>query len=332
MAEILVTGGAGYIGSHIVRRLCEADRDVVVVDDLSSGHRAAVGGARLVVGDFADTEILDECLGRGVEWIIHMAAFCEVGASVKEPADYYRNNLGRSLALLDAAKRHRIRGMVFSSSAAVYGEPRETPITEDHPPCPTNPYGETKLAFERALGWYSGAYGLRWVALRYFNAAGAHPSAEIGEDHDPESHLVPRLLRSALHGGEETPIFGDDWPTRDGTCIRDYVHVVDLAEAHVLAMRAMETDRAAAASFNLGNGEGFTVLEVVHAIERVTGRRPPTRPAPRRPGDPAVLVASSDRARSELGWTPAFGSLESILGTAWEWHRKRPGGYDSPAG
>jgi UDP-glucose-4-epimerase GalE len=328
MARVLVTGGAGYVGSHIVRRLVESGHDVVVVDDLSAGHRRAVRGARLVVADFADETALDDCLGSGVRWVFHMAAFCEVGASCAEPADYYRNNLTRSLTLLDAARRHGVSGIVFSSTAAVYGEPNEVPIPEEHATRPTNPYGETKLAFERALAWYGQAYGVRSVALRYFNAAGAHPSGEIGEDHDPESHLVPRLLRSALDGAEEIPIFGDDWPTRDGTCVRDYVHVADLAEAHVLAMRAMEAEETVHVAYNLGNGDGFTVLEVVDAVRRVTGRRPRTRSAPRRAGDPAVLVASSERARRELGWEPAYPSLDAILETAWRWHREHPAGYD----
>jgi len=328
MAQVLVTGGAGYIGSHIVRRLLEAGETPVVIDDLSTGHRAAVGAARLVEADFADPRALDELLGSGeVEFVVHMAAFCEVGESMSDPAAYYTNNVSRTLALLDAARRHDVRGVVFSSTAAVYGEPRELPITEDHVKQPTNPYGETKLAIEHALRWYGQAYGLRYVCLRYFNAAGAHPDGEIGEDHAKETHLIPRLLEAARDGAEPMPIFGDDYPTKDGTCVRDYVHVVDLAEAHVAAFEAMRREEIRGECFNLGSGEGFTVREVVDAVERVVGRRPPTKPAPRRPGDPAVLVASAGRAAERLGWKPRFPKLETIVSTAWDWHRGRPQGY-----
>jgi UDP-glucose 4-epimerase len=257
-----------------------------------------------------------------------MAAFCEVGQSMADPAAYYANNVTRSLALLEAARRHGVRGIVFSSTAAVYGEPQETPIREEHPLRPTNPYGETKLAFERALAWYGRAYGMRHVSLRYFNAAGAHPSGEIGEDHARETHLIPRLLRAVLaRDARATPIFGSDYPTRDGTCVRDYVHVADLAQAHVQAVEALRRGSIEGESLNLGNGTGFTVREVIDAVARATGTTPPTRPAPRRAGDPATLVASSERARERLGWTPRYPELDTIVSTAWNWHRRHPRGY-----
>jgi UDP-glucose 4-epimerase len=328
MAKILVTGGAGYIGSHIVRVLADRGRDVVVVDNLSEGNRDAIGGVALIEADFADEAMLDRELADGkVDFIVHMAASCEVGESMENPAKYYANNLTRSLRLLEAARRHRVRGIVFSSTAATYGEPLEVPITESHPQRPTNPYGETKLAFERALAWHRQAGGPGYVALRYFNAAGAHPDGSIGEDHHPESHLVPRLLRGVLEGQQEVPIFGNDWPTPDGTCVRDYVHVLDLAQAHVLALEALGAGELVAEVFNLGNGEGFSVLQVVDSVGRVTGQRPPTRFAPRRPGDPATLVASSDKIRGSLGWAPEYPELDTIVSTAWNWHRTRPGGY-----
>ena len=328
MGVVLVTGGAGYIGSHIVRRLLREGRDVVVVDDLSEGHAEAVPGARLLEGDFADPSLIEPVLrDEGVEFIIHMAALCLVGESVERPGKYYEVNVSRSLRLLDLAVRHGVRGMVFSSTAAVYGEPHTVPIAEDHKTSPTNPYGETKAALERALSWYGRAHGLAWVALRYFNAAGAHPDGDLGEDHDPETHLIPRLLQAAVRGGPVTPIFGTDYPTDDGTCVRDYVHVADLADAHVLAMEAMRSGSVSAEAINLGNGEGFSVREVLESVERVVGKVPATEETSRRPGDPAVLVASSERARQRLEWSPAFRSLDDIIRTAWEWHRTHPNGY-----
>lgn len=328
MSSILVTGGAGYVGSHVVRELVEAGETVTVLDDLSTGHPRAVGEAMLIEADFGDRAILDELLGGGeVEFIVHMAASCEVARSMADPGAYYANNVTNGLALLDAAQRHGVRGIVFSSSAAVYGEPRRVPIAEDHPQCPTNTYGETKLVFERALGWYHRAHGVPHVSLRYFNAAGAHPAGDIGEDHAEETHLIPRLLLAAQEHGRPIPIFGDDYPTRDGTCVRDYVHVGDLAVAHRLALAAMRGGRLEARAFNLGNGEGFTVREVIDTVETVVGQRPPIRLAPRRPGDPVSLVASSTHARRELGWRPRHTSLESIVRTAWNWHRRHPRGF-----
>lgn len=331
MDRILVTGGAGYIGSHIVRGLREAGRDVIVLDDLSEGHRRAVGDAPLVEGSFGDPSVLDRVFSGGhIGWIIHMAASSLVGESMEDPAKYYANNLSSSLALLDAARRHDVGGVVFSSSAAVYGEPVDLPITEEHRCAPTNPYGETKLAFERVLAWYRRAYGTRFVALRYFNAAGAHPSGDLGEDHAVETHLIPRLLRSILDGGPAVPLFGEDYPTSDGTCVRDYIHVDDLATAHVLALDALQKGTVDAETFNLGNGEGFSVREVIDQVGRVVGRAPRSRVAPRRAGDPATLVASSERISRRLGWKPAFPSLEQIIRTAWRWHEAHPHGYADP--
>ena len=328
MARVLVTGGAGYVGSHVVRHLVANGSDVVVLDDLSEGHRRAVGDTPFVEGDFGDPKTLDGLMSGGdIRWIVHMAASCLVGESVESPGPYYQNNLTRSLALLDAARRHSVDGIVFSSSAAVYGEPVDVPIVEENPCLPTNPYGETKLAFERALGWYHRAHGIRYVALRYFNAAGAHPSGEIGEDHAHETHLIPRLLLSVLQGGPAVPVFGEDYPTTDGTCVRDYVHVDDLADAHARAIRAMQSGAIDAGAYNLGNGEGFSVREVIETVARITGARPPVERAPRRAGDPSILVASSDRARRRMGWKPETPSLEGIVASAWEWHRRHPGGY-----
>jgi UDP-glucose 4-epimerase len=330
MARVLVTGGAGYIGSHIVRRLAEAGREVVVLDDLSEGHRAAVGVVPLIEGNLGDAQVLERVFGAGgISFVVHMAASCQVGESMTDPGKYYRNNVVGPLAMLDAARRAGVKGVVFSSTAAVYGEPTDLPISEEHACHPTNTYGETKLAFERALAWYQRAHGMRYAALRYFNAAGAHPDGDIGEDHAGESHLVPRLLQAVIDGGPEVPIFGRDYATSDGTCVRDYVHVVDLAEAHVLALQSLERGTVEAEAFNLGNGEGFSVNEVIETVARVTGARPPLSTAPRRDGDPAILVASAQRAQRRLGWSPRFPALQDIVATAWAWHRRHPRGYAS---
>ncbi len=328
MGSILVTGGAGYIGSHIVRKLLREGRDTVVLDDLSEGHPEAVPSNCLHVGDFADRDLLARLFREHrVEYVIHMAAFCSVGESVQEPAKYYRNNLVKSLALLEGALQAGVRGMVFSSTAAVYGEPVEIPILETHPTAPTNTYGETKLAFENALAWHRRAHGFRYTALRYFNAAGADPQGGIGEDHDPETHLLPLLMQAAMRRDRTLKVFGTDYPTPDGTCVRDYIHVCDLTAAHILALDAMAAGTVEGDRFNLGNGRGFSVREVIRAVEKVTGKAVPSEDADRRPGDPAVLVASSGRAREILGWEPEFPDLESILRTAWDWHRDHPEGY-----
>jgi UDP-glucose-4-epimerase GalE len=327
--RLLVTGGAGYIGSVVLRRLNEAGHTTVVLDDLSTGHRAALApGQDLVEGDIGDRRLVAElAASRRIDGAVHFAASCLVGESVRDPARYYRNNLERALALLETLRQAGVQRFVLSSTAAVYGEPEALPIPEDHPTRPTNPYGETKLALERALGWYHRAYGIASVSLRYFNAAGATGDGRLGEDHRPESHLVPAALRAVL-GGEPLPVFGTDYGTPDGTAVRDYVHVEDLAEAHLLALGRIERGGGALA-FNLGNGAGFSVLEVVQAVRRVTGRPVPTRSAPRRPGDPASLVASSARARAELGWSPRYAALDAIVESAWRFLRDHPDGYPS---
>jgi UDP-glucose 4-epimerase len=324
---ILVTGGAGYIGSLVARRLRETGHRVVVLDDLSTGHRAAVT-EELVVGDFGDRmAIADLVRSRCVEAVVHMAACALVGESVEDPAKYYRTNLEKGLALLDTLRATGVRRFVLSSTAAVYGDPVSVPIQEDHATRPKNPYGETKLALERALHWYQAAYGLEFVALRYFNAAGASEDGRLGEVHDPETHLVPNVLRAALTGSPVS-IFGTDYATRDGTAVRDYVHVQDLADAHVLACERTGR-RGGAAVYNLGSGAGHSVLQVVEAARRVTGRPIPARHAPRRPGDPETLVASSDTIRRELGWRPRLAELEVILDSAWRFLREHPRGYDA---
>jgi UDP-glucose 4-epimerase len=258
-----------------------------------------------------------------------MAASCWVGESVEKPARYYDNNVRKSLDLLDIASAHGVRGIVFSSTAAVYGEPEKVPIPEDHRKEPTNPYGETKLVIERALRWYASARGTGAVCLRYFNAAGAHPNGDLGEDHDPETHLLPIVLGAALDGRARVPVFGTDWPTPDGTCVRDYVHVVDLADAHVRAIDLMASSAPVHEVFNLGHEEGFSVRQVIETVGRVTGAAVEAYDAPRRAGDPAILVASADRARERLGWTPRNSDLETIVRTAWEWHRTHPKGWRS---
>ena len=326
MGAVLVTGGAGYVGSHAVRALRESGLDVVVLDSLVAGHREATGDVPFVEADIADTATVRETIRRhGVTTVMHFAALLSVGESVKQPALYYGNNVGKTIALLDTLVQESVGQFIFSSTAAVYGNPEEVPISEEHPAGPINAYGETKLAIERALPHYALAYGLRFVSLRYFNAAGAHPSGTIGEDHSPEIHLIPRALAAAA-GEAPLEIYGDDYPTRDGTCERDYVHVSDLAEAHLLALNALESGTAAPA-YNLGNGRGYSVKDVITAVERVTGKSVAHAVAPRRAGDPAVLRALSSRARVGLGWAPRFEDLHAIVQTAWDWHRGHPDGY-----
>jgi len=324
---VLVTGGAGYIGSHTVRELSRRGYQVVVLDNLSKGHRASVAGVEFVEGDTADGGLLRSLFQeREVRAVVHFAASSQVGESVLDPAAYYRNNVLGGISLLDAMASARGPYLVFSSTAAVYGEPREVPIPEDHPAVPTNPYGATKLALEGAMRWYGEAYGMKYAALRYFNAAGADPAGDIGEDHVPESHLIPLVLKAAMGLLPTLSVFGTNYPTPDGTCVRDYVHINDLAEAHVLALDALAAG-APSGAYNLGNGNGYSVLEVIKAAESVTGQRVPVEYGPRRSGDPATLVASSEKAKRDLGWRPSFADLAAIIGTAWEWHRKHPQGF-----
>jgi UDP-glucose 4-epimerase len=315
--RVLVTGGAGYIGSVVVEELVRDGHDVVVFDNLSKGHADAVApGVELVRAYLRDREAIAATLRRRrVEAVVHMAADSLVGESVTRPDKYYDNNVGAGLCLLDAMLRCEVDRLVFSSTAAVYGEPAKQPIEESDPTIPTNPYGETKLAFERALPWYAAAYGLRFASLRYFNAAGA--SDRCGELHDPETHLIPLVLQAAAGRRPAVTIFGDDYPTPDGTCIRDYIHVVDLARAHVLALGGL--DRGSAI-YNLGcGGAGYSVREVIDAARRVTGRDIPVTIGPRRAGDPAVLVASSNKIQQGLGWQPTRGALDDIVASAWRW-------------
>ncbi len=332
MLRVLVTGGAGYIGSHTVRELQRAGYQVTVLDNLSRGHRAVaevLSGVEFVWGDTADGELVRVLLrSRGIKAVLHFAALSLVGESVADPALYYRNNVAGGLALLEAVREAGVPYFIFSSSAAVYGEPTQIPIEEDHSLAPFNPYGATKLAFEEALRWYGEAYGMKFVALRYFNAAGADPEGLMGEDHRPETHLVPAVMEAALGRRDAVTIFGTDYPTPDGTCIRDYIHVTDLAAAHVLALKAL-ADGHPSRVYNLGNERGASVREVVETARRVTGREIPVLEGPRRAGDPAVLVASSRRIKEELGWRPRYGDLETIIRTAWEWRLGHPRGYDS---
>jgi UDP-glucose-4-epimerase GalE len=324
VSTVLVVGGAGYIGSHAAKALVRAGDEVIIYDDLSLGHREAARGVPLVEGGIHDVARLRETLRmRRVTAVMHFAAWARVGDSVRDPRGYYWNNVTGTLALLEAMAAEQVTRMVFSSSAAVFGEPEETPITEAHPRRPINAYGETKLAVERAFPHFERAYGIRSISLRYFNAAGADPEGELGERHDPETHVMP-LAIAAAQGGAPLRIFGGDYPTPDGTCLRDYVHVTDLSEAHVLALRALERG-ATTTAYNLGCGRPVSVREVVAAVSRAAGREVPTRMAPRRPGDPAVLYASSAAIARDLDWRPRYGELDTIVETAWRWHQRQAG-------
>jgi UDP-glucose-4-epimerase GalE len=325
---VLVTGGAGYIGSHAAKALARAGYGVVVFDNLVAGHRDAVKFGPLVQGDITDLDAVRRALREHRIWaVMHFAAFLDVGESVREPAKYYRNNVSGATTVLEAMALEGVGFFVFSSTCATYGEPMETPITETHPQRPINSYGESKLAVERALPHFERASGIRWVALRYFNASGADPDGEIGEDHSPEIHIIPRAIEAAT-GGRGLQVFGDDYPTPDGTCLRDYIHVTDLADAHVKALEAI-ADTGRSNVYNLGTGHPHSVREVIDTVERVTGRKVPWTLAPRREGDPAVLYAAAQKAQRELHWTPRFPDLENIVRTAWNWHQARPHGYRS---
>ena len=327
MTKVLVTGGAGYIGSVVVDQLLERGHQVIVLDDLSTGHRAAVAaGAEFVAGNIGNAAVVQPLLARGVDAIVHLAAFALVAESVANPEKYRTNNVTAARVLLDAAVQAKVRRFVFSSSCAVYGHPAKVPITEDTPQAPVNPYGETKRDFERVLAEYSRRHGVEVVSLRYFNASGA--TALRGEHHDPETHLIPNVIAVGLGQRPVIDVFGTDYATPDGTAVRDYVHVIDIADAHVRALD-VKLERGAPLALNLGTGSGHSVQEVVTAARRVTGQLLPTAPRARRPGDPPVLVAATGRAAAALGWRPAHSDLDTILGSAWRWHQAHPHGYRS---
>ncbi|MDH5711277.1 MAG: UDP-glucose 4-epimerase GalE [Gammaproteobacteria bacterium] len=317
--KILVVGGAGYIGSHMVKQLVLSNHDVIALDNLSCGYEDAVKYGELVIGDLGNKETLDQLFNaHQFDAVMHFAAFIEVGESVLNPAKYYQNNVANTQVLLDAMIKHDVRNFIFSSTAAIFGEPEYTPIDEKHSKQPINPYGRTKLMVEQILEDYDNAYGLKSTCLRYFNAAGADPDGELGERHNPESHLVPLILQAASGRREDIKIFGQDYPTNDGTCVRDYVHINDLCEAHSLALTRMQAT-GQSARYNLGNGRGFSVKQVIDTSKQVTGIDFKVVTTERRAGDPAVLVADSALAKKELGWQPKFDQLETIIETAWQW-------------
>jgi len=327
MSTILVTGGAGYIGSHVVRELLRQNRKPVVFDNLQTGHRDAAKGALFIEGDLSDQKKLKETFqSHPIDTVIHLAADCLVGESVQNPVKYFNNNVKNGLNLLELMEEFNIRKFVFSSSAAVYGDPNTIPTREDHPCLPTNPYGETKWILEKVLQAFHDGGKLDFISLRYFNAAGADPDGQYGEDHFPETHLIPLVIKAALNG-TSVPVFGTDYPTPDGTCIRDYIHITDLAQAHILALKKLEQKRISGI-YNLGNENGFSVREVIETVGKISDREILSVDSSRRPGDPARLVASSKKIREELGWAPDFPDLETIVETAWKWHKNHPRGYD----
>ena len=332
---ILITGGAGYIGSHVVKEIAQAGYDVIILDNFSTGNRAAVdalhtllkaipgsGRIELAVGDCGDETLLDSiCQQHHIEAVVHLAAFSEVGESMQDAAKYFTNNTAQTIYLLNSMKRNRVNHLVFSSTAAVYGQPLQTPITEDHPLRPTNVYGMSKMMIEFMLPRYRANYGLNYVSLRYFNAAGADNSALIGEKHRQESHLIPLVILRAMNKKSQFTVFGDDYDTPDGTCLRDYIHVSDLAQAHQLALQALLKGNITERVYNLGNGRPHSVREVIAAVEAISGRQLEYDIGPRRPGDPSILLASSQRAMDELGWQPQYPQLQDIVASAWKWHQ-----------
>ena len=325
--NILVTGGAGYIGSHTVRLLEKTGSRVIVYDNLATGHQAAVKNSVFVKGDIFDSERLTDTIKRyNISSVVHFAASSLVGVSMVKPQDYYHNNVAGTLNLLDVLLENGVKKLVFSSTAAVYGEPEKSLITEESIKNPTNVYGRTKLIMENAMADYSRAYGLTYIALRYFNACGADAAGDIGEDHQPETHLIPLVLKACQGKTKGLSIFGEDYPTKDGTCVRDYIHVNDLGQAHVLALAALYNGHGSDV-YNLGNGNGFTVREIIAAAEAVTGLAVPQTVAARRAGDPAVLVAGADKIRQDLGWQPQYTDIKQIIATAWRWHQAHPDGF-----
>lgn len=325
---ILVTGGAGYIGSHMCKLLREKRIEHVVFDNLERGHERATGRSPLFFGDLRDRTSIDRLFSEfEISAVLHFAGYIEVGESVNKPSQYFRNNVAGTLNLLEAMARSKVTRIVFSSTAAVYGEPDSVPITEDHPTRPTNPYGRSKLMIEQMLTDFGSAYDFRSVVLRYFNAAGADPDGRIGEDHNPETHLIPNVLLTAAGKRQTIKIYGTDYETPDGTCVRDYVHVMDLCNAHLLALTHLESD-GTSKTCNLGSGKGWSVREVINAAEKVVGRTVAIEESARRAGDPAWLIASNDKARSELNWTPQYNDLEETIGHAWQWMKEFPSGYD----
>jgi len=326
---IMITGGAGYIGSHTVRYLLDRNEEVIVVDNLQSGHRKSVDVNNFYQIDLRDKEDLDRVFkNHSIEAVIHFAANSLVGESMEKPFEYYHNNVYGMMCLLDVMKENNVNKIVFSSTAATYGEPKNIPINEEDETIPTNTYGETKLAMEKMMKWFDQAYGIKYVSLRYFNAAGAHESGIIGEDHDPETHLIPLILQVPLGQREKVYMFGDNYPTQDGTCIRDYIHVMDLASAHYQALEYLRKDNCSEI-FNLGNGNGYSVKEVIDVARKVTNHLIPAEVKVRRAGDPAVLIASSEKAKRILGWKPQFASLEKIITDAWNWLKNNPDGYST---
>lgn len=325
---ILVTGGAGYIGSHTVLELINRKEEVIIIDNLQRGHKGAVTGGKLYVGDIRDMVFLHEVFSNhDIQGVIHFAADSLVGESMKKPYQYYHNNVYGTMCLLEKMKDFGVDKIVFSSTAATYGEPENIPIVETDETKPTNTYGETKLAVEKMMGWFYEAHDIKYTSLRYFNAAGAHGSGSIGEDHSPETHLIPIIMEVALGKREKIYIYGENYPTKDGSCIRDYIHVTDLAQAHILALKKMEKEEGGI--YNLGSGNGFSVKEVIEVARRVTGHPIPAEIAKRRAGDPAILIASSEKAKKELGWQPQYEDLEKIIQTAWSWHKSHPEGFVS---